>query len=165
MSENKKICSLCNNVCEDDSPVLVMGPYGNPRLVCGECSSELDEITLGKEPETIKAAMQRLGDKIAAKNPDDLSLETVNSIFESAGERLKLIEEGSYDFSLDDNSSEDQLSDIPEDQRETDEDRLRDEQEAKLNAKFDRFLNWFLLGAGIVVAGVIIWKIIEAFIK
>ena len=79
MAENKKtVCSLCFNACSEDAPVLVIGPYGNPRYICDECAEELDTVTLAKEIPEIKKAMERLGKKVSLKNPDDLSLETVN---------------------------------------------------------------------------------------
>ena len=164
-NEKKKIiCSLCYNTCEEDAPVLVMGPYGTPRLLCSECSADLDTATLSKDVAEIKAAMQRLGDKIARKNPEDLSLETANGILGEAADRARLIEAGEYDFSLDEQTNDDELLDIPEEQKESEEDKLLDEKEANLNAKFDKVLNWVLIVAGIAVVGVIIWKIIERFI-
>ena len=165
MAENKRtICSLCHNTCESDAPVLVMGPYGNPRLICNECSEQLDTVTLGKEIPLIKEAMRKLGEKIAQKNPDDLSLETVNGILGSAADRARLIEEGTYDFSLDDADEQEELLDIPEEQKESEEDKLLDEKDAEKMAKFDRFFNWVLIGVGAGVLGVIIWKVIEAFL-
>lgn len=163
MSENKGCaCALCNNTCGSDAPILTMGPYGNPRLICSECAEELDIITLGKDVSVIKSTIDRLGKKMSARKTDELSLMTVNDIFLAAEERAKSIEEGSYDFSLDEQVAEDELIDIPEEQRETEEDKLLDEKDAKKNAIFDTVFNWVLMA--IIAAGgaFIIWKLIEA---
>lgn len=168
MAENKEnkrtICSLCFNSCEEDAPVLAMGPYGNPRYICSECSRDLDTATLGKEIPEIKEAMKRLGEKISRKNPDELSLETANGILNNAADRARLIEAGEYDFSLDEEKDEEELLDIPEEQKESEEDKLLDKQDEEKNKKFDKFYNWVLLGAAIGVVGFIIWKIVEAFL-
>ena len=165
MSENneckKAFCALCNNLCDKDSPVLVMGPYGNPRLLCPECAEELDKVTLGKEVEEIRAAMVRIGEKMAVKNPDDLSLGTVNAIFEDAAERARLIEEGEYDFSLDEtDASEEELLDIPEEQRESEEDKLLDEKDEEKMRKLDKILNWAFIAVIAAVVGFFVIKFI-----
>ena len=157
MSENnerkKAFCALCNNVCDTDSPVLVMGPYGNPRLLCPECAEALDTVTLGKEVVDIRAAMVRIGERMSEKKPDDLSLGTVNAILEDAAERARLIECGEYDFSLDESDSSEELLDIPEDQRESEEDKLLDERDEEKIKRFDKILNWVLIGVIIAVVG------------
>ena len=162
--EKKITCALCFGKCTKDSPVLVMGPYGNPRLLCEECSTDLDTMTADKNTAAVRAAMERLGKKLAVKNPDDLSLQTINEIIASSAERARLIDSGEYDFSLDEAGSEDELLDIPEDQRESEEDKLLDEKEEAQREKLDKILNWVFIGAIIGVVGFAVYKLIEGFL-
>ena len=73
-------------------------------------------------------------------------------------ERAKLIKEGSYDFALDDQESEeDVLEEIPEELRETEEDRELDRKEAEALKKFDKVTNWLWLGILVGVIGAIVY--------
>ena len=54
-------CTVCNKEFKSEEPkILAMGAYGTPKYVCDGCSEDLDEATLGREPEKIAAAMDRI---------------------------------------------------------------------------------------------------------
>ena len=49
-----KRCCICNAAIEhDDAPALVMSISGNPKLLCDDSVKVLDDITLGKDYDTI----------------------------------------------------------------------------------------------------------------
>ena len=86
--------------------------------------------------------------------------------FRSA-ERAQKIKQGNYDFSLDeiaDADSEDGFDDIPEELRETEEDRLQDEKDAELLKKIDKVLNWLWIGVGAFAVIVVIIKLVQKFL-
>ena len=161
----RKICSTClRRIESEEAPVLVMGAYGNPKLLCDDCAKLIDTITLGKDAQEIEGAMQTLTDRMSASNVDDrFVIATVTEILNDSAERAQKIKEGTYDFALDEVEDEDAMDDIPEELRETEEDRLLDEKDAAANAKFDKFLNRLWIGVGILAACVLIWKIIQFF--
>ena len=70
-----------------------------------------------------------------------------------AGERAAAIEKGTYDFSEDASEDEEEMIEIPEELRETEEDRALDEKDAEAEKKFDKIMNW--AWAGILAAFVI----------
>ena len=159
-----KSCTVCNRMIEgEDAPVLVMGPYGNPKSLCPECAADLDEATLGRDIARIGEAMDRLGAKMSASDPDKQTYDTLKEILEAAGERAKAIERGEYDFALDEKEDEsaEGFDEIPEELRETEEDRALDEQDAKKQEAFDKWFNWVSLGAVIGAVAFVVWKIIE----
>ena len=79
-------------------------------------------------------------------------------------QKIKL---GEYDFALDeiaDQSGNEGFDDIPEELKETEEDRLLDEKEAEALKKFDKVLNWLWAGVGVFAAVVIIIKLVQLFL-
>ena len=103
--------------------------------------------------------MDRVGKKMQALTPDSFTLDTVNGIIAEATERAKKIEAGEYDFSLDEQGES--FDELPEELRESEEDRLLDEKEAEKLAKFDKFFNWAALGGFIAVIGFAIYILIK----
>ena len=161
-------CTVCNKEFNSEEPkILAMGAYGTPKYVCDECAEDLDEATLGRDPEKIAAAMDRIGNRLANTNPDRSTFNTVNSVMKEAAERAKLIKEGKYDFSLDEaveDVDEEGFEEIPEELQETEEDRELDRADEEKLRKFDKFFNVFLGVAIAVTAGFIIWRILDAFV-
>ena len=163
---SSKNCSTClariNE--ETDAPVLAMGAYGTPKLLCDECASLIETITLGKDYDEISESMERLTKKMSAANIDDrVAVATVTKILSESAERAQLIKEGVYDFSLDEKEDEDSFDEIPEELMETEEDRLLDQKDAEANAKFDKFMNWMWIGVGVAAAGFLVYRLISAF--
>ena len=161
----KNTCSTClARLTNEEAPVLVMGAYGTPKLLCDECAALVETITLGKDHNEIAVAMQTLTERMSAANIDDrFTVKSVTKILEESSVRAQKIKEGTYDFSLDEAAEEGSFEDIPEELQETEEDRLLSEKEAEENAKFDKFLNKLWLVVGIAAVGYIIWKIISTF--
>jgi hypothetical protein len=160
-------CTICNReITSEDPRILTMGAYGTPKYLCDECSSDIDEVSCGRDYDKIAATMEKIGNLLANSNPDKTTFETVNSIMEEAAERAKLIKSGEYDFSLDEYKSdgEETFEDVPEELKETEEDRELDREDEEKLKKFDKFFNWVLVGAGIGLVGFIIWRIIDAFV-
>lgn len=165
MAERKN-CSTClTRITNDDAPVLIMGAYGTPKLLCDECAALVETITIGRDYDEITSAMQTLTERMSAANIDDrFTVNTVTKILSDSAVRAQKIKEGTYDFALDEEVEDESFDEIPEELKETEEDRLLDEKEAEENAKFDKLMNktWIIVGA--VAAGYIIWRIVEAFL-
>lgn len=161
----KNCCTCLTRIENEDAPVLTMGAYGNPKLLCDDCAELVETASFGKDYDSIVAAMDRLTAKMSAANIDDrVTVNTVTAMLAENAERAQKIKDGTYDFSLDEEKENEGFDEIPEDLQETEEDRLLDEKEAEANAKFDKFLNWAWIGAGIAVAVFFIWKLIDAFL-
>ena len=157
----KRICATClRRIENEDAPVLTMGAYGNPKVLCDECAELIDKMTLSREYEEITEAINAIADKMSASNVDDrVTVETMTAMLENSAKRAQQIKDGTYDFALDEQDSDEGFDEIPEELRETEEDRLLDEKEAEANAKFDKFLNWAWVGVAVAVVGFIIYRI------
>ena len=159
-------CSICNSEINCDEPaILTMGAYGNPRYICEECSQDLDIVTLGKDVSDISSAMERIGKKMAASDPDKQTYTTVTGLMAIAHDRAQKIKSGEYDFSLDESlEEEDGFDEIPEELAESEEDKEKDRIDEEKQKRFDKFYNYALIGVGIGAALFIIWKIVDAFL-
>ena len=155
-------CCICDSaITREDAPVLTIGGFGNPKWLCDSCEQLLDTVTLSREYSEISAGLDELGRRMGESGPDNLTFNTVNGIVEAAAERAKQIECGTYDFSLDEQSAEGGLEEIPEELAESEEDRELDRRDEEKNKKFDKFYNAMLIGSCIAVGAFIVWKIIE----
>ena len=160
-----KKCCICDREIErEDAPVLVMSISGQPKLLCDDCTQSLDEITLGKDYDSIVAEIDKIGKKMSDLDPDGTTFATMNNIIASAAVRAKLIKEGKYDFSQDEASGEDGFDEIPEELQETEEDRQKDKADEEKMKKFDKIFNIVAATLVIVTLGVIAWRIVESFI-
>ena len=163
-----KQCAICNKAITAEEPqILAMSAYGTPKYLCDECGDDLDEATLGREPDQIAAAMDRIGTRLANTNPNKSTFLTVNEVMKNAAARAKLIKEGKYDFSLDEEVEEEDeegFEEIPEELKETEEDRELDRADEEKLRKFDKFYNWVLVGVLIGFVGFLIWRILDAFV-
>ncbi len=160
-----KTCCICQRVIEnEDAPVLTMGAVGTPKLLCDGCAELLDTATLGREYEEIEAAMDELGKRMADGNPDRTTFGNMSVLMAHAAGRAKAIKLGAYDFEQDNVSAEDEAPDeIPEELQETEEDRELDRKDEEKLKKFDKVYNWMLIGAGVALVGMIVWKVVERF--
>lgn len=151
-----KNCCICERPIEDEenAPVLTMGKYANPRLLCPECSACLDRVTGSHDPAEVRRERASLGDLVNKSGTyDDTSVfETLKEIFDRSEERAAAIEAGTYDFSQDETDAAEGLEDIPEDMKETAEDRAKDEADVLSEKKLDKLLNiaWILVGVAAV---------------
>ena len=159
-------CSICNKeILTEEPKILVMGAYGMPKYLCDECSRDIDEVTLGKDYETIAAAMDRVGEKLSCSNPDNTTFMTVNSIMEESAERAKLIKEGKYDFALDEEEADEEgFDEIPEELKETEEDRALDEADAEREKKFDTIYNILVAVLSVAFVVFLVWRILDVFV-
>ena len=154
-----KLCSVCRrNTDSETSSILVMGGFGNPKYLCEECERDFDKVTGARNYESIKAAMDKVGENLSKNNVEDQTvLDAIEEIFVEARERAEKIKNGTYDFSEEELETVDEEDEIPEDLRESEEDKQLDQKEAKVNKKIDTILNWafvviFVLAIGFFVA-------------
>lgn len=159
-----KICSTCLcRIENEDAPVLTMGAYGTPKLLCDDCAALVETMTSSTDYDEISKAMSDLTDVITKSNADDrIVVETVTSLLESSAKRAQQIKEGTYDFSLDE--TDEGFDELPDDLQETEEDRLLDEKDAEANAKFEKILNWLWIAFGVLAGAVIIWRVVTLLI-
>lgn len=158
-------CVLCKSQkVGEDSPILVMSALGVPKYLCPDCNLDMEAATLAKDYDSIREAMERIGKKLADSAPDSLTLKTVDGILKMSGERAEMIKEGRYDFSLDSEEGEkEELSDIPEELLETEEDRALDLRDKEREKRFDKVFNLILLGVGLAAVGLIAYRLIDRF--
>ena len=136
-----------------------MGGYGYPKCICDECAGTIDTMTQSREYDEIIEACKKLGENLTEGNTDDTQIiATVNEIIKNGSERAEAIKDGSYDFSLDEQVSEEEEFDITEDLEETEEDRKKDEQEAKIANIIDTIGAW---AAGLILVGAVVFFIIK----
>ncbi len=168
----QKLCSICKKTVDSETAsILTVGGYGNAKYLCEDCAAELDCATAAREYDAVKAAMDSIGEKMAKNNiEDELVIATVGELFIGAKRRAKEIKNGTYDFSLDEAPTEstaeeqgtEEEFDIPEELRETEEDKELDAKEKKKNAFFDKIFNWvslaLLLGGLAVVVYLVFFR-------
>lgn len=161
----KNCCTCLTRITSEDAPVLTMGAYGTPKLLCDDCAELIETVTNGREYDAIAEAMDELTKRMSSSNVDDrVTISTVTEILSDGAARAQQIKDGTYDFSLDLEKETEGFDEIPEELQETEEDRLLDEKDAASEAKFDKFMNWAWAGVGLCVLAVIIYKLIDIFL-
>ena len=157
-------CCICEaNIEREDAPVLSMGGAGYARVLCDRCAELLDTATLGQNYDEIKSSIAEIGEIMANHDPDHVTLTVVSGLVYNASKRAKAIQDGSYDFSLDAEGSDEGFDEIPEELRESEEDIQKDKEEEEKLKKFDKIYNYILIGAGIAAGAILIWNIIKTF--
>lgn len=156
-------CSVCHrSVNEESAGILTMGGMGYPRYLCPECERNLEIAGSSKEPKEIEEACATVSENIIKINtPDTLVINTVKKILDEAKSRAQQIQDGTYDFSLDEEAGEDAPEDIPEELLETEEERLAQEAQDEANKKVDKIISWI---SGIAIGAALIFLIIRFFI-
>lgn len=140
-----KACSICKAPIESEEPsILTMGGYGNPRYVCECCDTQMDRMMFAKDPDEVQDAMKILGDHLARIGCEDNAvIQTMQEITSRAVVRAEAIRAGTYDFSEDASTEdEEEMVEIPEELQETEEDRALDEKEEVQSKKFDKIMNY-----------------------
>ncbi len=158
-------CCLCNKKIDAEGAALLsMTAAGYPRYLCDDCAKLLDTATLGKDFGEIQDAMGEIGEIMSKSDPDGVTYSLISKIMVDAAARGKLIKEGNYDFSKDEEPSEDEFDEIPEELRESEEDIEKDKKDAEKLKKFDKVYNIILIVAIAVAVAAVIWKLIDTFI-
>ena len=141
-----------------------MGVFGSPKYLCRECENEFDTATAGCDPEEIGSAMQKIGEKMANNDGvGKLIYDTVNEMFKAATQRAEKIKDGTYDFSLDKSVEVLEEEEIPEELRESEEDKALDQEEQERDKKTNKVIDWV---TGIVFLCFFVWlvyKLIDRF--
>ena len=155
-------CCVCRrSVNDENNAALTMGAFGKPKILCHECEALIDSAQGAHEYEEISDACQKLGEALTRGNTADTQvIDLVSEIINDSMKRAEAIKDGSYDFSADEAESEEQFE-LTEDLLESEEDRLKDEKEAKLNRTIDTITAWSA-GIGLLVA--LVWFIIKFII-
>ena len=158
-----RYCSICGKeVNEEESLILAMGGFGNPKYLCSVCAKHIDTATESTDPVEIELAMAKISDSLSATAVEDpLVAKTIKEIFAAAGERAKKIKDGTYNFS-EDEKSEEELLDVPEELLETEEDKALDEKDAKTSKILDKIFNWIYFAIFVVA---IFFIIVYFFVK
>lgn len=161
------ICCICNSSVDgENAAILAMSGYGSPRYICDGCDADLSCATGAKDVSEIKSAIDRISKKMAINNLEDtVVLKAIDEIMTGARERAEKIKAGEYDFSEEETAPEEaEPEEIPEELRETEEDRELDRMEAEKNKKLDKITNIVCLVFIIAALGFLAYKLITTFI-
>ena len=153
-------CAICKReIAMDNSPIIAMGGFGHPRCICDGCAEKLDVMNTSLDTAEIKAAMKYIADTMSNNTDDDMvAHNAVKVILMEAGARVEKIENGTYV----EESSDEEMLDVPEELAETEEDRELDRQDEIKNMKLDKIFNWISLGIiAAAVVGVAIYFIMK----
>ena len=160
----EKICSVCAKTTDSETAaILAIGGYGNAKYLCTDCEEDLELVTKGKDTALISEAMDRITERLNSANVDDrVVVSTLCEMFDSAKERAEKIDNGSYDFSLDEVEGE--SFEITDEYKETEEDKALDREELEAKEKEDKITGWFMLGIVVCVVGLLIYKLVDSLI-
>lgn len=167
-------CSFCLRTIEgDDAPILTISGFGKPRLLCPHCDKLVGTICDSTDKVEVSEAIEKIGESLTLANVDDKAVfDTLKAMIDEARVR---IEEGVLpitdapdeqgDAVAEDNEADtlvknteaaaEEIFDIPEELRESDEDRAKDEKEAKHSKVMDSVVGW--AAAAILVATIVIF--------
>ena len=157
----EKHCAICKRIVDKNTaPILVMGGFANPRLLCDGCSDDVESMTTSLDANVIEEAMKRVSENLTRSNTDDsTTLAAVTDMFSCASERIKKIRNG--ENVSDEGEENGEEYEIPEELLETEEDRLLDEKEKFQNRLFDKIFTWVSVA---VFAFIIGYCIVTRFI-
>ena len=159
-----KLCSCCNApVDSENAPILALGGFGNAKYLCEICDNDMNIATRGRDTEQIDAAMERLAKRMSdASVDDDFVLKTVREVMHEARVRRDAIKEGSFDFEAE-YMADGEVEEIPEELRETEEDRLADEREAEKAKKYDKIIGAISIVVFTLVFGCIAYRFLGTY--
>ena len=152
-----KYCVICKRPIESEDPaVLSLGALGTPKHICTHCEDTIDKMLSLTDYNEIMSECKTLGEALTRGDTGDESvIKSVNELITKAADRAASIKEGSYDFSEDEEESgdaEESFDEIPEELRETAEDKALDEKEAHFTAIFNTVTTWI---SGIILVGAV----------
>ena len=164
-----KLCTVCARAVDrEDAAVLVMSPFGNPKLLCDECEKNIITATTDRSYDNIVAAMERLGRTVSdSPGIDEQSYDAVKDILERAGERAVAIRDGSYDFSLDETPSDtdgEDFEEIPEELKETEEDAELDRKDEEFESKFNKIFTWISAVVLLAAAAFVVYRLLDTWV-
>ncbi len=152
-------CCICKTeVNSENAPILMMSAYGLPKYICPKCEAALDITETSENPQEIADACKTLGDALTQGDTGDTSvINTVNTIIKNASEKCEAIKNGTYSPDADAESAEEEFE-LTEDLLESEEDRAKDEKEARIGKIVDTVISW---AAGIALVAAIAIFIIK----
>lgn len=156
-------CSICmREIDAENAPIIAMGGFGHPRCICDGCAEKLDVMNTSLDTEAIRAAMREIADTMANNTDDDMvAHNAVKVILMEAGARVEKIENGTYT----EEEEDDGMLDVPEELRETVEDRALDLQDEMRSEKLDGILNRICLGVfGLAIVALVVYFVFRFFL-
>ena len=152
-----KRCSICKaEVDEEKASILTMGGFGNPKYLCEKCAGDMDKVTESDDPDMIREGMDGILNSITKSGVDDqVVINTVKNIFADVNERIAKIQSGNYSPD-EDEAWEEELLDVPEELKESEEDRKLDEEDARKAKIVDRIFNWIGIPAFVIAMVLIV---------
>ena len=149
-------CAVCAGALDrEDAPIIAIGATGVKRCLCSSCAELIDTATESTDYGAIAEAMDRISEKMGkADIYDPLTIDAMDRLMNDAAKRAKAIKEGTYEPKTEE---ADGFEEIPEELRETEEDRELDEKEEEQNKKLDKIMNWVTAGIIVAVAAFMIW--------
>lgn len=138
----EQLCSCCKApIDSENAAILALGGYGNAKYLCDGCDELLNIATRGREVSEIDGAIDSVEKRMRRAGIDDtFVLKTVASVMKDARARRDEIASGEYDFSAEE-ESDGECEEIPEELRETEEDRLADERELEEAKRWDKVIS------------------------
>ena len=159
---NEKHCSICLSHIEGEYPdILTMGGLATPRYLCPDCAAKINTAASDESPEKIEAAMDELSARLSANNSDDILVtRTLSELFSGYACRAAAIKQGEWDFEAEraENEASEELSDIPEELKESEEDKELDRRESEMAKHFDSVMNWVSAIVLIGALAFLIWR-------
>lgn len=157
-------CSIClKDVDASEAAILTISGYGKPRYLCPHCEKLINTVCESNDKDEVSVAIESIGSTLSALNiDDDAVFGTISELFSQAKQRLEnpdattseeaeaidedipgeQEEEAPESDNADKNSDDVPEFDIPDELRESAEDRERDEKEAKRSKVFDTVVGW-----------------------
>ena len=154
-------CSVCQKDFDCETPsVLTMGRSMTPRYICPECEALMDQALCERDVTLAREAIAALGARLAASDSDDAPvILAVTSHLDAAKVRANAIERGEYDFTLDENPTEE--FELTEDLLETEEDRELDRRDEEEMEKVNKVMNYVTIGAFAAVGLFLIYRLLD----
>lgn len=153
-------CSLClDAVDSEEADILTMGAYGTPKYLCPECAKKIENVTSGRDYDSIVDSLDELNATVLKNNIDNrMVLEAITKILADGAERAKKIKDGTLDFEKEEaESAAEEEFEITEELAESEEDKLLDERDAKVQKKFDKITSIISAAVLALTFGYLIW--------
>lgn len=157
-------CSVCQQQFESEAPdVLTFTKKGAAKLICPHCKEIYETASFSRDPDEAATAIKELRE-ITAQNHDAIVLDLFAETFPEMEARVTAIRDGSYDFSLDELSDED--DGIPEEYKQDPEEAAEEArlaEEAKRITPIDRIITALWIVVGIVATislGLTIYRVL-----
>ena len=172
----------------ENAPILTISGYGKPRYLCPHCEELVSVICESGDRKKVSEAIEKIGASLTVASVEDRPVfSALNEMIEDAKARLEnpevtdkegeearsaeepcevtcedvaedVIEEGAFAPTAGEAESEDDGFDIPEELRESEDDRKKDEADKKRGKIFDTVIGW---AAAAILIGAIVFFVVK----